>query len=87
MLNLLSIVSRVKFEAVLSGQERSQLVNFSKMGSTGLQSNNGLSRLFSNRIYDSAMMYRVAKKARNLEYDNTTDCMLNLDELDSCHEF
>ena len=66
MLNLLSIVNRVKFEAGLSGQERSQLVNFGKRESTGLQSNNGLSRLFSNRFYDSAMMYRVAKKARNL---------------------
>ena len=62
--NFPSIVGYVKFEANLSTEERSQLVNFGKIDYTDFQSKNGLSRLFSNRTYDSDMIYRVVKKAR-----------------------
>ena len=61
-----SIVGRVKFEAELSIEERKQLDTFGKMGYTGLQSKNGVSRLFSNRIYDLEMIYYVVGNTRNL---------------------
>ena len=37
--------------------------------------------MFSSRTYDSNMVYRVVKKARNLYYGDVTDYMLNLVEL------
>ena len=80
IVNLSSIIGHVKFEAGIYIEEKSQLVNFGKIGYTSLQSKNGLSRLFSNRTYDSDMIYRVVKKARNLQYDDATDCILKLVE-------
>ena len=76
-----SIAGRVKFEAKLSIEERKQLDNFGKMGYTSLQSKNGLSRLFSYRIYDSDKIYRVVEKAKNLQYGDATDCLLKLVEV------
>ena len=66
VVNFLYIVSHVKFEADLCTEERNQLVNFGKIGYTGLQSKNGVSRLFSNRIYDLEMIYYVVGNTRNL---------------------
>ena len=63
-------ISHVKFEIDLSTEERSQFVNFGQMDYTSLQSKNGLSRLLTNRTYDSDMIYRVVKKVRNLQYDD-----------------
>ena len=85
VVNLYSIVDHVRFEADLSVEERSQLDNFGKIGYTGLQSKIALCRLFSSRIYDSNMIYRVVKKTRDLHYCNATDCMLKLVELVNSH--
>ena len=86
VVNFLYIVSHVKFEADLCTEERNQLVNFGKIGYTGLQSKNGVSRLFSNRIYDLEMIYYVVGNNRNLLHENVTDCMLKLVELDNSHK-
>ena len=86
VVNLSSIIGHVKFESDLSVEERSQLVNFGKIGFTGLQSKTSLCRLFSNRIYDSDMIYRVCKQARYLQYSDATDCMLKLVELVNYHK-
>ena len=59
VVNLSSIIGHVKFEADLSLEERSQLVNFGKIGYTGLQPKTALCRLFSNWTYDLDMVYRV----------------------------
>ena len=37
-------------------------------------------------MYDSDTIYRVVKKARNLHYDDATDCMLKLVELGNSHK-
>ena len=87
MVNFSSIVGHIKFEANFSVGERSQLLNFGKMGYTGLQSKNGLSRLFSNRTYDLDVIYCVIKNARNLQYGDDTDCMLKLVELGNSHKY
>ena len=86
VVNLSSIAGHVKFESDLSVDEREQLANFGKIGYTGLQSKGALSRLFSCRTYDSDMVYRVVKKARNFHYGDATDCMLKLVELGNSHK-
>ena len=61
VVNLLSIVGHVEFEAGLSGEDRRQLTNFGKIGYTGLQSVTVFCRLFSSRAYYSDMIYRFVK--------------------------
>ena len=73
VVNLSSIIGHVKFEAGLSIEEKNQLVAFGKMGYTGVQSKNGSCRLFTNRTYDSDMLYRVVKKARTIQYRDASD--------------
>ena len=85
VVNLSSIVGHVRFEADLSVDERSQLVNFGKFDYTGLQSKTTLFRLLSNRTYDPNMMYRVVKKDKNLHYGDATSCILKLVELGNYH--
>ena len=85
IVNLSSIVGHVRFEADLSLEERSHLVNFGKIGYSTLQSKTALCCLFSSRKYDSNMIYRVVKKARNLHYGDATDCMLKLVEIGNSH--
>ena len=85
VVNLSSIPGHVKFESDLFVDEREQLAKFGKIGYTGLQSKSALCRLFSGRIYDSDMIYRVVKKARNLHYGDATDYMLKLVELGNSH--
>ena len=62
VVNLSSIVGHVEFEAGLSGEDRSQLANFGKIGYTGLQSVTVFCRLFSSRAYYLDMIYRVVKR-------------------------
>ena len=76
VVNLSTIAGHVKFESDLSVDEREHLANFGKIGYTGLQSKGALSRLFSCRTYDSDMIYRVVKKARNFHYGDATDLSL-----------
>ena len=57
------------------------MANFSKIGYTGLQSKTVLYRLFSSRTYESNMIYRIVKKAKNIYCSDATDCMLKLVEL------
>ena len=86
VVNLSSTVGHGKFEAALYIEERSQLVNFGKIGYTGLQSKNWLSRLLYNRTYDSEMIYRVVKNAWNFQYGDATDYMLKLVVLGNYHK-
>ena len=60
----MSIVDHVKLETNVYTDEKSQFVNFGKIGYTSLQSKNGLSCLFFNPTYDPNMIYRIVKKAR-----------------------
>ena len=61
------------------------MANFGKIGFTSLQSKTALCRLFSSRVYDSNMMYRVVKKAMDLHYGDATDYVLKLVELGKYH--
>ena len=61
------------------------MANFGQIGYTGLQSNTALYRLFPSRTYNSDMIYRVVKKARNLQYGDAIDCILKLAELGNYH--
>ena len=51
------------------------------MTSTALNAKNGLIRLFSNRTYDSSLLYRIVKKYRILQLGDSSDCMMKLIEL------
>ena len=46
--------------------EKIQLATFGKMGNTGLNVHNGLLRLFTNRTYDSSLVYRIVKKTSDI---------------------
>ena len=59
------------------------MANFGKIGYTSLQSKTALCRLFSGRIYDSDMIYRVVRKVRTLHYGDATDYMIKLVELNN----
>ena len=85
VVNLLSIVDHVKFEADLSVEDGSQLANFGQIGYTGLHSNTIVSRLFSSRTCNSDMIYRVVKKVRNLQNGDVTVYILKLVELGNYH--
>ena len=69
VVNLSSIIGLINFKADLFTEERSQLVKFSKIGHTGLKSNNRLSGLF------------IVKQVRNLQYGDVINCVLKLVEL------
>ena len=56
------------------------------MSSTGLNAHNGLLLLFTNRTYDSSLVYRIVKKYRILQFGDSTDYMIKLVELGSIHK-
>ena len=56
------------------------------MGGTALNTKNGLIRLFSNRTYDSTLIYRIVKKHRILQFGDSSDCMIKLMELGNIHK-
>ena len=58
IVNESSIFTHTRTESDLTDDEKNQLATFGKMGSTGLNAHNGLFRLFTNRTYDSALVYR-----------------------------
>ena len=61
-----SISTHAKTESDLTDDEKKQFATFGKMGSIGLNAKNGLIRLFTNRTYDSALVYRFVRKHRIL---------------------
>jgi len=81
-----SISTHAKTESDLTDDEKKQLATFGKMGSTGLNAKNGLVRLFLNRTYDSALVYRFVRKHRVLQFGDSTNCMIKLVELGSIHK-
>ena len=62
IVNESSIFTDARIESDLTEDEKNQLVIFGKMGGTALNTKNGLIRLFSNRTYDSTLIYRIVKK-------------------------
>ena len=68
-----SISTHAKTESDLTDDEKKQLATFGKMDSTGLNAKNGLIRLFVNRTYDSALVYRFVRKHRILQSSNVTN--------------
>ena len=67
IINEFSILTHARIESDLTKDEKNQLATFGKMGSTALNAKNGLIRLFSNRTYDSSLIYRIVK---NIGYCN-----------------
>ena len=86
IVNESSIFTHAKTESNLTDDEKNQLATFGKMGSTGLNAKNGLIRLFMNRTYDSALVYRFVRKHRILQFGDSTNCMIKLVELGSIHK-
>ena len=66
--------------------EKNQLATFGKMGSSALNAKNGLIRLFTNRTYDSSLIYRIVRKHRILQFGDSSDCMINFMELGNIHK-
>ena len=66
IVNESSIFTHVRIESDLTVDEKNQLAIFGKMGSTGLNAHNALLRLFSNRTYDSSLVYRIVKKTSGI---------------------
>ena len=81
-----SIFTHARTESDLTDDEKNQLATFGKMGSTGLNAKNGLIHLFTNRTYDSSLVYRIVRKHRILQFDDSTDCVIKLIELGSIHK-
>ena len=67
IVNESSILTDARIESDLTEDEKNQLAVFGKMGSTAQNVKNGLIRLFTNRTYDSSLIYRVVKKHRILQ--------------------
>ena len=62
IVNESSILTHVRIESDLTEDEKNQLATFGKMIGTALNAKNGAIRLFSNRTYDSFLIYRIVKK-------------------------
>ena len=86
IVNESSIFTHARIESDLTVDEKNQLATFEKMGSTGLNAHNGLLRLFTNRTYDSSLVYRIVKKHRILQFGDSTGCMIKLVKLGSIHK-
>ena len=71
----------MRIESDLTEDEKNQLATFAKMGDTALNVKNKLIRFFSNRIYDSTLIYRIVEKHRILQFGDSSDCMITLMEL------
>ena len=62
IVNESSIFIHARIESNLTEDEKNQLATFGKMGSTALNVKNGLIHLFSNRTYDSSLIFHIVKK-------------------------
>ena len=80
IVNESSILTRARIEYDLTEDEKNQLAVFGKP-------KNGLIRLFTNRTYDSSLIYRVVKKNRILQFGDSSDCMIKLIEIGNIHKF
>ena len=78
--------THARIESDLTDDEKNQLATFGKMDSSALNSKNGLIRLFTNRTYDSSLIYRIVRKHRILQFGDASDCMITLMELGSIHK-
>ena len=58
--------THARIESDLTDDEKNQLASFGKMDSSALNAKNGLIRLFTNRTYDSSLIYRIVRKHRIL---------------------
>ena len=56
------------------------------MGGIAQNAKNRLIYLFTNRTYDSSLIYRIVKKDRILQFGDSTDCMIQLMELGDIHK-
>ena len=81
-----SILTHAKIESDLIEDEKNQFAVFGKMGSTAQNTKQGLIRLFTNRTYDSSLIYHVVKKHRILQFGDLSDCMITLIELGNFHK-
>ena len=86
IVNESSILTHARIESDLTEDEKNHLATFGKMVSTALNAKNGLIRLFSNRTYDSSLIYRIVKKHRILQFGDSSDCMIKLMELGNIHK-
>ena len=75
----------VSYESDLSDDEKNQLAKFGKIGSTAQNAKTVSLRLFRNRTYDSSLIYRVVNKYRNLQFGDSSDCMIKLMDIGNCH--
>ena len=75
-----------RVESDLSKDENNQLEKCGRMRSTAQSTQNGVNRLFMNRTYDSSLIYRVIKKHRILQFDDSSDCMIKLMDIGNCHK-
>ena len=66
IINESSIFTHARTESDLADDETNQVARFGKIGSTGLDAKNELIRLFTNRNYDSSLVYRIVRKHRIL---------------------
>ena len=82
-----SISGHASYESDLSDDEKNQLAKFGKMGSTTQNTKNCLLRLFQNRTYDSYLIFCVVKKYRNLQFGDSSACMIKLMAIGNCHKF
>ena len=79
-------MTHARIESDLTEDEKNQLAVFGKMGSTAQNVKNGLIRLFTNRTYDSSLIYRVVKKHRMLQFGDSSDCIIKSIELGNVHK-
>ena len=86
VVNQASISDHASYESDLSDDEKNQLAKFRKMGSTAQNAKNSLLRLFQNRTYDSYLIYGVVKKYRNLQFGDSSDCMIKLMAIGNYHK-
>ena len=86
IVNESSIFTHARIESDLTDDEKNQLAIFWKMGSSTLNAKNGLNRLFTNRTYDSSLIYRIVRKHRILQFSDSSDSMIKLIELGSIHK-
>ena len=59
IVNESSILTHTRIESDLTKDEKNQLATFGMMGSIALNAKNRLISLFSNRTYDSSLIYRI----------------------------
>ena len=86
IVNESSIFTHTRIESDLIDDEKNEFATFGKMDSTALNAKNGLIRLFTNRTYDSSLIYNIVKKYRILQFGGSSDCMIKLMELGSIHK-